>query len=567
MPKLRWWTLLSVLVIAFAAFAAACGGDDDDGGDGGGDDGGSTYDASKAGGDITIQSLEFESFDPHFSSFAQDLMHEKQVFRGLYQLDKENNPRPEMAAADPEISADGKTYTIKLKDGLTWSDGTALTAQDFVLGFERTCNYLIAGGYQYVISNVVGCDEYYDAEANADKSDAEIQALRDGLGVKAIDDQTLEIQLETAQPTFTLILTMWPTWPIPSHIISDPAAEWPAPTDLVFNGPFKVESYSPGESMVFVRNDAYKGSHLAYLDKVTFRYIDDSAVADDAFRNGELQMALVDSTQFQVLQSEFPDEFMHVAAANTIGLQMQMEKAPLDNLDVRTALARAIDRNTLNDSVLQGAQYPTTTWIPADVAGIDPTTFDSVIGYDPEAAKQHLADAGYPNGEGFPALTILIRDSAANKALAEFLQGQYKEVLNIDIKIEIVDAPTRSQRFRDEDFELYPGGWGQDYPDPENWIIGLYDTGGGLNHYNCSMPEIDSLVKAAQYNTNNEERKQQYRDINKLIVENSCGITPIYHRANNYLVSSKLGGAQEFSTSNDFVLAADWISEEWYLKK
>jgi oligopeptide transport system substrate-binding protein len=573
MPKLRWWTLLSVLVIAFVALAAACGDDDDDdGGDDGGDatpttaGGDNGFDESKMGGEVTIQALEFQSFDPHFSSFSQDLMHLKQVFRGLYKLDIENNPIPEMADGAPSISEDGKTYTITLKDGIVWSDGTPITAADFVLGIQRTCNYVNAGGYQYVISNIVGCDDYYDA-ANADKTEAEVEALREAVGATAIDDKTFEITLNSAQPTFTLILTMWPTWPIPSHVFSDPGGEWPAPTDLVFNGPFKVESYAAGESMVFVRNEDYKGGHLAYLDKVTFRYIEDTATANNAYRNGEVLMALADTTNFEGLKTEFPEELFSQVSAVTIGLQMQMEVPPLDNKDVRLALSRAIDRDTLNSVVLQNANFPTTTWVPADVAGIAQDTFDDTVGFNPEEAKKHLEAAGYPNGEGFPELGILIRDTPGNKATAEFLQSQFKEILNINVTVEIVDAPTRSQRFTDEDFELFPGGWGQDYPDPENWIVGLFDTGGGLNHYNCSMPEIDSLIEAAKFNPNNEERKEQYRQVNALIVENACGIAPMYHRANNYLISAELGGAREFSTSNDFVLAADWISEEWYLKK
>lgn len=561
---IRKWRLLFIglAIPAVLALAVACGGDDDDGSSG--DDGGG--DDSKMGGEIVVQALEFESFDPHFSSFSQDLMHEKQVFRGLYKLNIDNQPIPEMAADLPQVSADGLIYTITLKDDLKWSDGEPLTAADFVLGIQRTCSYVVGGGYQYVIANIAGCDDYYDP-GNADKDAAAVQGLLDGVSAKAIDDKTIEITLQQPQPTFTTILTMWPTWPIPSHIISDPGAEWPAPTDLVFNGPFKVESYAPGDSIVFVRNDNYAGGHAAYLDKITFRYIEDAAAANNAFRSGEVLMAIADTTNFEGLQTEFPDELLSKAAAITIGLQMQMEKAPLDDLDVRLALAQAIDRDTLNSVVLQNANVPTTSWVPPDVAGIPFDTFDSKVGFDPEAAAKHLADAGYPDGEGFPKLTMLTRDSAGSKAISEFLQAEFKKHLNIETDIEIVDAPTRSQRFTDEDFELMTGGWGQDYPDPENWIIGLYDSGGGLNHYNCSNPEIDDLVGKAQFNTNDEERREQYRQINALIVEQACGITPMYHRANNYLISTDLGGAREFSTSNDFVLAGDWIAEEWYLKK
>jgi ABC-type oligopeptide transport system substrate-binding subunit len=137
--------------------------------------------------------------------------------------------------------------------------------------------------------------------------------------------------------------------------------------------------------------------------------------------------------------------------------------------------------------------------------------------------------------------------------------------LGIEINIEVLDAPTRSQRFTSEDFDLFPGGWIQDYPDPENWIIGLYDTDGGLNHYNCSDPEIDRLIGEAQFNTDNEERLAQYAEVNELISAGLCGIAVWYHQGDHYLIADNVGGAREFSTSQDRVLAGDWAAEEWYL--
>ena len=545
--------LLAALALpAVIAVAVACG-DDDDSNDSG----------SKFGGEIVIQSLEFTSFDPHFSSFSMDLMHQKQVFRGLYDLNVDAEPIPEMAS-DAAVSDDGLTYTITLKDGLVWSDGEALTAHDFVLGIQRTCNYGIAGDYQYVLDNIVGCDEYYDPE-NAEKSAADIQTLLDGVAVVALDDKTIEYTLESPQPTFLTRLSLWATWPVPSHIVPDPGAPWPDPTELVYNGPFVVESFSPGESMVFVRNDNYAGDHVAYLDKVTFRYIEDTAVANNAFRSGELMMALADSTNFESLQSEFPNELVSQAGARTRALQMQMDHPPLDNLDVRLALARAIDRETLNSVVLQNANVPTTTWVPAQIVGIEDGAFDDVIGFDVGAAQQHLADAGYPGGEGFPELSILVRDSASERSLAQFYQSEFKKHLGINTTIEVVDARTRGQRFFSEEFELFPGGWNQDYSDPENWLVGLFETEGVINFYNCSLPEIDDLIEKAKFNPNDEERREQFREVNRLIVENVCGAAPTHHPGNNYLISEKLGGAREFATTSDFVLAGDWASEEWYL--
>ncbi|GBD22868.1 Oligopeptide-binding protein OppA [bacterium HR29] len=561
MEKFNWRALLGLFALAAVVLAAACGDDEEGGGPGG------EAEQPRQGGEIVVQYLEFQSFDPHFSSFAQDIGHQTFVFRGLYKLNKDNEPVPEMAADMPQISADGKTYTVKIKPGLKWSDGDDLKAEDFVAGIERTCNPDNAGEYQYLLSNIVGCDDYYAA---TDKSAAEKAALRAKLGVRAIDDTTIEFKLQQPQPTFTTILTMWMTWPVPIHIVPDGSTPWPEdPTKLAFNGPFVVSEYVPKERMVFTRNPNYAGQP-AYLDKITFRYIEDNVQSNNAFRAGELHMALADATNLKALQQEFPDKLLSYVTPTTIGLEMQLKKKPLDNLNVRLALSRAIDRKALAENVLQGAVTPTTTWVPPEVLGLDPNAtdlFEEQIGFNPEKAKEALAAAGYPNGQGFPTLSILIRDSAGARATAEFLKEQFKTILNIDVNIEIVDAPTRSKRFTEGQFELFPGGWHQDYPDPENWIIGLFDTGGTLNNYNCSDPEIDDLISKARYNTNDQERREQYKKVNELISTRICGVAPMYHSLNHVLIDPRLKGVRENATSQDRVLAGDWAPELWWLSE
>jgi oligopeptide transport system substrate-binding protein len=562
MASSRWRLLLGLLsIFAVLAFAAACGDDDDDD-DGDGGDGGD----ANVGGELTIQYLEHASFDPHFSSFAQDIGVQGMVFRGLYFLGKDNNPVPLMAAEMPEISEDGLTYTINIKDDLLWSDGEPLKAKDFVAGFIRTCNPDNAGEYYYLIANIAGCSDYYAA---TEASDSEKEELREGVAVKELSETSIEIKIVEPQASFTSILSLWMTWPVPTHIVANPGDPWPDPADLVFNGPFKVESYTAADSMVLVRNDNYAGPHKAYLDKLTLRYIDQADVANNAYRNNELSVTLADVANFTVVKDEFGDEVTTGPAARITSLQMQMENEVLENADFRLALSRAIDRETITNTVLQGAFVPSTTWIPVDVMQTDADNFEiynDQIGYDPDAAKELLEKAGFPNGEGVPTLNYLIRDSPSNKAVAEFLKQQFKEILNIDIEIEIVDSPTRSKRFTEEQFELFPGGWAQDYPDPENWIIGLFDTDGGLNHYNCTDTEIDGLIADAKFNTNNEERFEQYRQINELISTRICGVAPMYFETAQYIVKPNVKGPKEFNTSQNRVLAGDWAVEEWSLE-
>lgn len=561
----RFYLLGLFAIFVVSLVGAACGDDDDDEGGTATPGGGGE---PNRGGEVTIAYPEPASFDPHYSSFAQDIGVQRMVWRGLYKLNGENQAQPEMAAALPEVSEDGKTYTIELKADLKWSDGDDLTADDFVAGIQRTCNPDNAGQYKDTIGNIVGCNDYYNA---ADASDAEKETLRNAVGVKALSPTKLEITLANPQPTFTQILSLWMTFPSPSHIVTDPGMPWPDVTELAYNGPFMIESYTPKDSTVVVRNDNYAGE-AAYLDKITMRYIDQLDVAENAYRADQLQVTRANLTNLNAIKADpvLGKEFIQVGGVTTRAVHMNLNKEPLDNYLVRLALSQATDRETLNTVAFQGAYIPSTTWMPPAVVGggVTEDSFSDVVGFDPEAAKENLAEAGYPNGEGFPVLTITVNDVPDRRVTAEFLKEQWKQILNIDINIDVVDSATRSQRFSAEDYELFPGGWTQDYPDPENWVAGLFNSDGANNHYGIADDDLDALFEKAFFNTNDEERREQYRQINEMLSSDPLLAGPVlYQESFNYLIKPNLYGPREFVGPTDAHLAGDWNVEAWYLKE
>lgn len=576
MSSLKDWRylLLSVAAVGALVAFAACGDDDEGGGD---EETTAPTDEPAAGeridgGDLTVQSVEFASLDPHFSSFAQDISLHRMLWRGLYTLDIDNVPQPSMAESEPEVSADGLTYTVALKSGLKWSDGDDLLAEDFVAGIIRTCNPINAGEYEYVLTEIVGCDDYYGADPAAD----DLAALEAGVGVTAPDDTTIEFTLSAQKPTFPIILSLWMTFPVPVHLPRFAAATPDAPGDwgtdpagLVYNGPYILTGYTAQDSVTLEPNPnwAAPAGVSPTLDLITIKFIDDLAQAANAYRTGEVQETDVDLTQLEQLRTEFGDgeEYFKFLAPSTRGLEINLEHPPLEVLEVRLALSQAIDRETLNKVVVQGGNEPSTSWLPAVTGGHDPTEFDAIIGFNPTEAKANLAAAGYPEGAGFPTLTILTGNSPAAIATGEFLQQSLQTNLGITVQVESVDSATRSDRFTEEQFDLFPGGWIQDYPDPENWVLGLFDTPGTLNHYNCSDPDIDALVEEARANTDDTARKAQYKDINELISTRVCGIAPYWHENNHYLIKPNLVGFRENMSGQDGVIAGDWAAESWGL--
>ena len=573
MTKTKMRMLFSILtVFAVLAVAAACGGDSTTttptAAAGSTTAAGSPSAAANAApsGTITVKTVQFEIWDPHVADFNQDIEHMFMVWRGLYHLDKDSKPAPAMAEGKPTISADGLTYTVKLKAGLKWSDGQPLDANDFVLGIQRTCNPDVAGHYQYILTEIVGCDAYYAATK---KTPDEKAALLKAVGVRAIDATTIEYKLTDPVPTFAIKLSLWPTFPAPKHKLATVDAKWPGPMENVYNGPFKPSAYTEKDKMELVPNDLYAGGQKAQVQKLILRYIDDPAVALNAYRAGEIDASLVPTTQLDAVKKDptLGKELISYPATRTLGLEPNMRDPLMAKLEVRLALSQATDRKTLNDVILKGANVASTTWMPPSRSGTKPDAYDAAIGFNPAKAKENLKKAGYDNGAGFPKLTLLQTDTAGNKVISEFLQAEWKKYLNIDLTLEYTDGKTRSSRFNKAEFQLLLGGWGEDYPDPENWILGLYETGGSINKQGCSMPAIDALIAKAKFNQNDEQRRQQYRDIEKLIVENICGMAPLYQSGFHAVVKPYIKGMIENKKADDKQIPGDTSVELWTTTK
>jgi oligopeptide transport system substrate-binding protein len=577
MTKSKWRMLLSIFaVFAIMSIAVACGDDDDD--DDGGDEtpaAGTTTTGTtpttaaspteaKPSGTITIGGTQFETWDPHFSDFAQDIAHFFMVWRGAYELDLDNKPVPSMAAGAPTVSSDGKTYTVKLQSGLKWSDGTAMTAADFVAGIQRTCNPDNAGHYQYILTAIVGCDDYYGATDATPEKKAE---LLKALGVRAVDDLTIEYKLREAQPTFPILLALWPTFPVPSKKVTTPDAKWPGPLENVYNGPFMPKAYTEKASIELVPNPNWAGKTKPKVEKIVIRYIDDAAVSNNAYRAGELDATAANSSELDKLKTEFPKELNLYPATRTIGLEFNLKDPLMAKPEVRLALSQATDRVTLNKVVFKDGNTPTTSWVPPVRNGLKGGEYDATIGFNATKAKESLAKAGYANGKDFPKLTMLLVDSATNKALGQFLQAEWEKHLGIKLELEFTDSKTRSSRFNSGEFQIVTGGWQEDYPDPENWFIGLWETGGSINKTNTSIKALDDLIAKAKFNTKDEERRSQYRDAEKLLLEQVNGIAPLWHTQAKTLIKPHIKGMIESKRPGDTFVSGDWNPENWSTTK
>ena len=518
---------------------------------------------------ITVQLPEPQFYDPHQSNFEQDIAVERMLFRGLYTLadDGKGGAKviPAMAAGEPTIN--GNVYTIKLKTDQKWSDGKAVVAGDFVYGIQRECDATVASPYQYVLGaglgELKGCDELFN-----NKDAAQTAALTAAVGVKAIDDATLEVTLNKPVATFTTIWALWATFPSRKDVIEKNPTTWTDPANIVVNGPFTLKELVAKDHATFAPNPNWQGQKPA-LQQITVKFIDDLSAAFKAFQTGELDETNINATDVSVAKKDaaLKDQVVVVPTSRITSVEVQMKDPILKDFNVRLAMSRAIDRTALVASVYDDIFAPATYWLVKGLPGFQGNTpFESKIGYDVTAAKKALADAGYADGKGFPAVTYTFRDTPQNRNLADFVIKEWKDTLGITVTAEFLDGKTRSARFNKEDFQLFSGGWQIDYPDPENPLVGLFDTGGGNNKYNCSDPDVDAAFKEAANATTNDARIKAYQKVETAVVTKLCGVIPLFQEAQPFMVAKKLGGVVPNGTI-DAGIPGNYCMECWYVKK
>jgi len=585
----RWFLLFSALISATLVLAVACGGGTSSsdktataaaGGAKTTPAGGAADQAPADQQKITIQLGEPQFYDPHRSNFEQDIGVERMIFRGLWTQTDDGSGGvkivPEVAAGDPTIN--GNVYTIKLKSGLKWSDGQPITAADFVYGLQRECDPDVASPYQYVLGaglgELKGCDDLYN-----NKDAAQTAALTAAIGAKAIDDTTLEITLNKPVATFKTIFSLWAAFPSRKDVIEKFGDKWTDPANIVVNGPFTIKELVLKDHVTLVPNPNWGGKKPA-LQQITIKFIDDLSAAFKQFQTGELDETEVNATDSTVAKgdSALKDQVLVVPSARITTVQVQMKDPVLganglsaDEVkkayNLRLALSRAINRQELVDAVYDGVHAPADYWVVKGLKGFQGNeAFDKTVGFDAAAAKQALTDAGYPNGQGLPTFKFTTRDTPQRRDEAAYLQKVWKDTLGINIEPEFVDSKTRSARFNSSDFQLFPGGWQLDYPDIENPLVGLFNTDGGNNKYNCSDPEIDQAYQDVGSATTEDARIKAYQKVETLIVTKLCGIIPLYQDAKPYLLSKKIGGVVANGTI-DAGNPGNYCPECWYVKK
>ncbi|WEK53181.1 MAG: peptide ABC transporter substrate-binding protein [Candidatus Cohnella colombiensis] len=462
------------------------------------------------------------------------------VSEGLYRMDADNKPQPALAAALPEISADGLTYTIKLREGLKWADGSPLTAKDFIYSFRRTLDPATKATYSFMVAWIKGGNDILAAEG----ADA-VKAAQDKLGAVALDETTLQITLEQPVTFFTESLSFLNFYPQKEEFVSPLGDTSGTDASKVLGaGPFVLQTWDHDQKLVLVKNDNYWDKDTVKLDKVTLNILKDNATGLNLYDSGASDYQVLDGQQYVQLKDS--KELVQKQELTAGYLNFQQTKVPaFKNEKIRKAFAAAIDRDALVETILQGST-PATGFVPTGNLDGNGKQFREVAGdvatkFDVENAKKLLAEGMKEEGiTAMPKLSIMGDDNGTGPKVLEFLAGQWEQ--NIGVKVDISPMPhaTRIENELNKNYDIVSTLWGADYNDPMTWLD-MFVTGSMLNTQDWSNAEYTKLITSAQTSIDPVARAADLVKAEKILLDEGV-IAPLYSRTLNVMVKDKVQG-------------------------
>ena len=464
-------------------------------------------------------------------------------FEGLVTYDANGEVVPGNAESW-ESNDDMTVYTFHLREGLKWSDGSPLTAKDYVYSALRVLTPATTSQYVNMISDyVVNGQEFYDGTASAED-----------VGIKAIDDNTLEFTLKDPCAYFIDLVSMWVYWPVQEATIEANGDKWTNQADTyICNGPFKITQMNMGESMILEKNENYWDAENVALEKVTLRYILDVSTALTAYENGEVDgVRTIPSSDMARLQAENAG-VKTVPSYGTVYYDINCSKEPYNNPLVRKALNLAIDREALINNVAQVDAQPAYSFLSPGyvVDGKDILEGRSDFGLsataDVEAAKAALAEAGYPDGEGFPTVQLSFYSDDNVKKIAEAIKEMWEQNLGISVEVSSADWAVFYSDIQSGNYEVGAMGWSADYVNPMSFLPLLY-TNDVTNNSFYSNQEYDAIVDQIKTEKDPAKSAELVKQADEL-VSADYPVMALYYKANNYLIKDYVQGVYMTSSA------------------
>jgi len=445
------------------------------------------------------------------------------LMEGLVGFDSKMRIIPKLARSW-EISPDGKVYTFHLRPGVQWSDGIPLRAQDFVFSWQRLLSPLTGAPYAYLLQDIQGAEAYRHGK-NPDFA---------SVGVRALNDSTLQVQLERPVAHWLNIPTFWVTFPMRQDVVEKAGNSWARPGKIVTLGPYSWISHDIQSKLVFRANPRYWGQR-GNVQEVVARIIRDDAEALRLYEAGKLDfLAGLTSVQSERLRKR--RDFRSFPALKTGYLGFTVKQYPVSDVHFRRALAQAIDRSGIR-KILATGHLPAYSFIPPGVPGFDPKIG---LPFDPVAARKEIRLAGLDPASPLQ-LELLVLGWEQQLLVGQFVQNEWKRNLGLDVSLKVLDRKDFRAQMEMGNQSLFMGMWAADYPDPENFFsVFLKDSGNNRARWN--QARYDQLVHLARSSKIPAFRKRAYREAHELLLRDQVVLVPLYHEASLGLVRSRVRG-------------------------
>ncbi|CAA9423332.1 MAG: Oligopeptide ABC transporter, periplasmic oligopeptide-binding protein OppA [uncultured Rubrobacteraceae bacterium] len=447
------------------------------------------------------------------------------LMEGLYRLDQDQKPVAAMAEG-VETSSDGLTYEFTLRDGIQWSNGDPVVAEDFRYAWLKVLDPETAATYAYIISTFVkGADAY-----NTKKGDP------GDVAIEAPDEKTLRVVLNSKSPFFLQLTSFGTYFPQQQEFVEQQGDNYAQDGEsLLYNGPYTMTAGTAGggQTVVLQKNDNYWDKANVAVETINGRIVKENDTAINLYEGGELDLTALEGNKVQ--QYEDSPEFFRRVEPFTVYGRLNQKAPGLDNINIRKALMIGFDREGLTDQILQDGSVPAYGYVPPAIApGPGNQTFREANGdlvpKDVESARALWEKGVEEIGGQAPQLTMLFSDDSSQRDMATYMQDQYKKNLGADLEVEVVTFDAALDRVDAEDYQInYAFGWIGDYDDPMTFLD-LYLSDSPFNNSFFENEEYDRLIRGAQTESNTDQRMQMMLEAEKILIE-EAGTVPVYFAA------------------------------------
>ncbi len=490
---------------------------------------------------------DVSSLDPHKIGGDWENRVVGDMFEGLVTEDVDANFIPAQAKSW-EISEDGLTYTFHLRDDISWTDGTPVTAGDFEYALKRLQNPDTAASYSYLMHPIKNANAVNSGDMPLDK-----------MGVEALDDKTLKIVLESPAPYMLTALTHYTAYPVPKHVVEKHGKAWVKLDNIVTNGPYKPVEWTPGSHVKSVINEAYYDADALKIDDVIYYTLEDASAALKRYRAGEFDiLTSFPKDQFKWLEENHPGEVRVKPFAGLYYYVMNSTQPPLNDKRVRQALSMAVNREVIGSQVLGTGEIPAYSWVPPNMANYgdsyEASWKDLAYGEKLKQAKALMTEAGYSTDNPLK-IQLRYNTNENHKRIAIAISAMWKP---LGVKVELYNAETKVHYadLKKGDLQIARAGWLADYNDPVNFLT-LLRSDVADNYGRWNSPEFDALLDKAAQEVDLGKRAELMYQAEKIAIDDSAAM-PIYYYLSENIVSPKIKG---FNDNAFDVHRTRWLSK------